>query len=60
MSSTCSPPSSQDDTGQASLARPAPQRRAWAADFVPVSENDPDLQAALRQLQWALDTENQD
>jgi hypothetical protein len=29
------------------------------ADFVPISDSDPGLQAALRQLQWALETEKQ-
>jgi hypothetical protein len=37
----------------------AQARRAWVADFVPISDSDPGLQAALRQLQWALETEKQ-
>jgi hypothetical protein len=37
----------------------AQERRAWVADFVPISDSDPGLQAALRQLQWALETEKQ-
>jgi hypothetical protein len=36
------------------------QRLAWVADFVPIDASDPGLQAALRQLQWALETEKQD
>ena len=48
------------NTAPAPAAVTAQQGRAWVADFVPISDSDPGLQAALRQLQWALETEKQD
>ena len=52
-------PSQPYINGPAPESVTAQERRAWVADFVPISDSDPGLQAALRQLQWALETEKQ-
>ncbi len=58
MNTSAQPPVPSDDC-PATPRVVTPSPRAWVADFVPISPDDPALRAVLLQLQWALDTESQ-